>query len=110
MAGGKKLDEFVDRHFSRVEKKSNRTNRWSMKCRYCTRDTVIKHRELRCTVHLSKYEQCPNAPDHVRKEALQRLAVTKRGVLSSTPIDEHGSPSDPYVVDDASDDDGVVFP
>ena len=109
MAGGKKLDEFVDRHFSRVEKKSNQTNRWSMKCRYCARDTVIKHRELRCTVHLSKYEQCPNAPDHVRKEALQRLA-TKRGVPSSTPIDEHGAPSDPYVVDDDSDDDGVVFP
>ena len=109
MAGGKQLDEFVDRHFSRVEKKSNQTNRWSMKWHYCTRDTVIKHCELRCTIHLSKYEQCPNAPDHVRKEALQQLA-TKRGVLSSTPIDEHGAPSDPYVVDDDSDDDRVVFP
>ena len=81
MAGGKKLDGFVDRRFSRVEKKSE----------------VIEHRELRYTICLSKY----NAPDHVRKEALQRLA-TKRGVPSPTPIDELGAPSNPHVVDDNS--------
>ena len=69
---------------------------------------VIEHRELRCTVHLPKYEQCPNAPAHVRKEALQRFA-TKRGVLSSTPIDEFGAPSNTHVVgDNDSDNDGVV--
>ena len=78
-----------------------------MKCRYCTRDTVIKHRELRCTVHLSKYEQCPNAPDHGRKEALQRLA-TKRGVLSSIPIDELRVPLNLHVVGDDDSDNNVV--
>ena len=107
MAGSLRLDEFVDHHFSRVGK-NVRTNSWSMKCRCCTQDTIIEHRELRCTVHLPKYEQCPNAPDHVRKEALQRL-TTKRGVLSSVPIDELRAPSNLHVVgDDDSDNNGVV--
>ena len=77
-----------------------------MKCHYCTPDTVLEHRELRCTEHLSKYDRCPNAPEHVRKEALQRLA-TKRGLLSSTPTDELGTISNPHTVgDDDDDDDG----
>ena len=80
-----------------------------MRCRYCTQDTVIEHRELRCMVHLPKYRQClPTPPDHVRKEALQRLA-TKRGVLSSIPIDELRVPLNLHVVgDDDSDNNGVV--
>ena len=108
MAGSLKLDEFVDHHFSRVGKKNVRTNRWSTKCRYCTQDTIIEHRELRWMVHLPKYDQCPNAPDHVRKVVLQQLA-TKGGVLSSVPIDEFRAPSNLHVVgDDDSDNNGVV--
>jgi hypothetical protein len=75
-----------------------------MKCNYChTPDAVVEHRELKCTEHLSKCDQCPNAPEPVRKEALKRLA-TKRGVLSSAPIDELGSPVNPHVVSDDNDD------
>ena len=63
----------------------------------------MEHRELRCTEHLSKYEKCPNVPESVRQEALQRLA-TKRGLLSSVPIDELGTPSNPHVVGDDNND------
>lgn len=102
MSGGQKLDEFVTKHFTKVGEKNPRTNRWKMKCNYCTPDTVVEHRELRCTEHLSKYELCPNTPGPVRKEALTRLA-TKRGVLSPAPIDELGTPSNPHVVGDDED-------
>ena len=107
MTGGQKLDEFVSKHFSRVGQKNPRTHRWNMKCHYCVPDIVMEHRELRCTEHLSKYEQCPNAPKTVRDEALQRLA-TKRGALSSLSIDELGTPSNPHVVGNDDTDDGVA--
>ena len=94
--GWQKLDKFVEQHFSRVGERNLRTNRWNIKCRYCEPDVIIEHRELRCTEHLSKYEQCPNAPEVIRKDALQRLA-TRRGALSSTPADELGTPSNPHV-------------
>ena len=80
-----------------------------MKCNYCKPDTVVEHRKLRCTEHLSKPDQCPNAPEPVRKEALQRLA-TKRGAISSTSINELGTPLNPHVVgDDDADDNGVSY-
>ena len=49
---------------------------------FASRSTLIEHHELRYTEHLSKNEQCHNAPEHIRKEALQRFA-TKRGVENS---------------------------
>ena len=80
-----------------------------MKCNYCKLDAVVEHCELRYTEHLSKPDQCPNAPEPVRKEALQRLA-TKRGALSSTPINELGTPLNPHVVgDDDADDNEVSY-
>jgi len=103
MAGGQKLDDFVDKHFSKTGERNPRTNRWKMKCKYCMADTTVEHREMRCTEHLSKPELCPNAPEPVRKEALIRLA-TKRNTLSSIPIDELGTPVNPHVVGDDSDD------
>jgi len=84
-------------------------NRWKMKCNYCKPDAVVEHRELRCAEHLSKPDRCPNAPEPVRKETLQRLA-TKRGALSSTPINKLGTPSNPHTVgDDDADDNRVSY-
>ena len=103
MAGGQKFNEFVDTHFTRVGDKNPRTNRWNVKCNYCAPEKILEHRETRCTEHLSKYEKCPNAPESVRREALQQLA-TKRGVISSTPIDELGTLSNPHVVEDGDND------
>jgi len=94
----------VDQHFSKVGEKNPRTHRWNIKCHYCKPDAVMEHCELRCTEHLSTYKRCPKAPESVRQEALQRLA-TKRGLLSSVPIDELGTPSNPHVVGDDDDDD-----
>jgi len=99
MTAGQKLDKFDAQHFSKMGTVNPRTNRWKMKCNYCVPDTVVEHREVRCTEHLNKHELCPNAPEPVRKEALRRLA-TRHGVLSPTPIDELGTPSNPHVVGD----------
>ena len=55
--------------------------------------------------HLLKPQLCPNAPEPVRKEALSWLA-TKCGTLSSIPIEELGTPSNPHIVGD--DDEGRV--
>jgi len=85
MAGGQKLDKFVNQHFLKVGEKNPKTHRWSMKCHHCIPDAVMEHCELRCTECLPKYEQCPNAPEPVWQEALQWLA-TKHGLLSSVPI------------------------
>ena len=105
MTGGQKLDDFVTQHFSKMGERNLRTNRYKMKCNYCMPDAIIEHRELRCTVHLFKPEQCPNAPESDRKEALQRLA-TKRGALPSTSINELGTPSNLHVVEDGDTNNG----
>ena len=97
MVGGQKLNKFVDKHFLKMGEKHPQTHRYQMKCNYCSPDMIIlEHCELRCTVHLSKYEHCPNAPEPVWKEALHRL-VTKCGVLSSISVDELGTPKNPHV-------------
>jgi len=75
--------------------------------RYYTPDAVrVEHRELRRTEHLFKHEQCPNGPEPVRKEILQRI----RSVLSPTSIREIGTPSNQahVVGDDDDDGDGVI--
>jgi hypothetical protein len=47
MAGGQKLDESITLHFSKEGEKNSLTDRWKMKCNYCTPETVVEHRELR---------------------------------------------------------------
>jgi hypothetical protein len=97
MAGSQKLDEFVNKHFSRTGERHKQMNRWKMKCHYCTLDTILEHCELRCMEHLSKYNQCPNTPEDIRKEELQQLA-TKHSLLPSTPINKLGTISNPHTV------------
>ena len=84
-------------HFARTGEKNPWTNRWKVKCLYYTPDTVVEHRELRCTEHLSKQKLCPNTPEPVQKESFTRLA-TRRGVLSSAPVGGLGAPSNTRVV------------
>ena len=83
--------------------RKTQTNRWNVKCLYCTPDIIIEHHELRCTEHLAKYEQCPNTPEHSQKKALQQLA-TRHGALSSTPIDKLGMLSNPHIIKDGEND------
>ena len=89
MVGGQRISEFFARHFLKARGMNPRVE---MKCSSCKPDTLVERdRELRYAEHLSKYEQSSNAPQPARKEALQRLVIG-RGILSSTPIDELGTP------------------
>lgn len=55
-----------------------------MKRNCCTPDTLLEHRELRCTERLPKRKRYPTVPEPIRKETLTRLA----GVLSSALTQE----------------------
>lgn len=85
--GGRRIDPFVDKHFTRAGERNEKTKRYKMQCNYCPPGaTVLEHRDRRCISHLSKYDQCPNAPDEVRREALELLAGPELGhELSVTP-------------------------
>ena len=114
--GGRRTNPFVEKHFTRVGERHEKTKRFKMQCRYCPLGaTIIEHRDTRCISHLSKYDQCPNAPDEVRREALELLAGPElpegqlgvRGhELSVTPGPSDAGPSGSQVVPIDVDTDG----
>ena len=77
MAGGQKFDESVENVENEPSDKQAENE-----MPFANRSTPIEYHALRCTEHLSKREQCPNAQKPVRKKVLQRLATT-RGVENS---------------------------
>ena len=87
-SGGRQIEPLVEKHFTPVGQRDPKTKRYKMTCNYCPPGTSpIEHRDRRCVYHLSKYEECPNTPEEVRKEALMLLAAEAAAGGSGTDGD-----------------------
>lgn len=70
--GKRGLDPFYKAHFIILEKQNNKSNKYWVECRYCP-GSRLNHRDNRLLEHISEADQCPNASNDVRMQALRML-------------------------------------
>ncbi|KAJ7666863.1 hypothetical protein DFH06DRAFT_984298, partial [Mycena polygramma] len=90
--------DFTTNHFTRLEKKAGKSNRWFWKCKGCGDDPNsagfrIEGRDNKLATHISDPRQCPHASSASRAEALRLMASKKPLVVAE------GSTSDDMVID-----------
>lgn len=87
---GRPTNHFLSTHFTKLEKKSNKSNRYFWDCNYCshanTAGRQIEGRDNKLLLHIIDTKACPNAPVAVRQEA--RVNLMQKGHLGpgSGPI------------------------
>lgn len=100
----------VSAHFKDVGAVANRSNRKHYECIYCNNPAKIENRDDSCLKHLSNANQCPNAPEDIRKAATQAIQGKKQPVSTngaSELILEDLHPEDAVTLNDTnSDNDG----
>ncbi|KAJ7918891.1 hypothetical protein B0H13DRAFT_2268879 [Mycena leptocephala] len=80
---GRKASTLATNHFTQLDKKHDRTNRYYWKCKYCgdapnSLGASIECRDNNLPNHLANSRKCPHAPSTARNEALRFMADKKK--------------------------------
>ncbi|KAJ7120598.1 hypothetical protein C8R43DRAFT_900676, partial [Mycena crocata] len=79
---GRPIAAFIANHFTRLERKPGKTNRYFWKCNYCgdEQDSLGAHiegRDNNLPNHISDTRKCSHSPSSARAEALRVVASKK---------------------------------
>ncbi|KAJ6591877.1 hypothetical protein B0H10DRAFT_2233193 [Mycena sp. CBHHK59/15] len=103
-APGRKAPDFNNNHFTCLEPKGGKSNRYYWKCKYCgdnpnSHGAHIEGRDNNLLNHIQDNRKCPNAPTTARAEALRILASKKP--LTEPAATESASPGSTVIDADA---------
>lgn len=77
-SAGRPAARVLEDNFTRVEKTTNKSNRWLWKCNH----QPIEGRDSNLELHLTDSTKCPSAPPEARQQA--RVVLMKKGKILNT--------------------------
>lgn len=84
MPAGRPPNKFVQDHFIKGRGVDNDSKRFYYHCYYCNDERELQHRDSRLALHLTSFEDCPNAPESARTAGFQE--ILRKGKVSQGEI------------------------